>query len=350
MNSRFDTFIKKAILVCIGITALSGLLLFSYADSKGLTFDEVFQEGMVTVNYGGIFFDGDFDIDHLGTNFSGGVSRYETVTQHIEDTFPPVDALHISTSIEEIIFITEDREDILVVYDREKPDTSSYSVNYRADVVGDRLEIKASLRTSGLNIDQAYKGSVTLYLPENHHFEELDIHTDFGSNNMTLPESIDDLEISVDFGTIDIHLPNKLESLDLQVDAGDLHFLAEKPIGTVKAQVNTGEITYELQERVGTLEIQNDIGQIIGLHLVSPSLADIECDMGNMELTFEEPINTLNARVDIGDLNIDVSRNDHSTVYIRTDIAGSSSVLDTTGNKDKANVFVQVDLGDVDIY
>lgn len=348
MNSKFDYFIKRALLVCLGITALSGLLIISYAKSKDLTFNTIFENGFISVDYNNDWLD--VDIGTISTHIGESTSQFDIINLREDDTFKAVNQIHINTAIEEVVFVTEDRDDVRVVYERELPDTESYKVRYKAELVGDKIDIKAGLKSIGLNIDRAYKGTLTLYVPEDYHLDRLKIHTDFGRQDLTIPMKVDALDLSVDFGAIDATFPTEMERLDINVDAGDLNFVAEAPIDVINATVSTGELTYDLQGGVEDLTITNDLGQIIGQHSVSPDEAHVSCDLGSIKLIFDEPLKSLNATVDIGDLDIDVSDDDDSVVFVEKDLASFKSVLDTTSQRSRANVFVEVDLGNVDIY
>ncbi len=141
MSNKFDRFVKKGLLVCVGVAAISGLLAMSYMDSKELTFEEIFEDGgfNINLNRGMIF--SDFDALNIEGNISSNYSRYETKDIYEENTFEVLDNIKIISSTEDILFIEEDRDDIKVTFEREVPDTTRYTLSYDAEVTGDQIVI-----------------------------------------------------------------------------------------------------------------------------------------------------------------------------------------------------------------
>jgi len=345
MNKSFDQFIKNALLVSLGILAVSALLIFSYMDSKDLSFNDLFQDGD--------FYFGDMNNGYrsirLGANLSSS-NNYDLLTLSEDHSFEALDNIEINATLEEIIFIHEERDDIRVTFEREVPDTKSYTVNYKAKASNDQIIIDVKLNSSGFYADQNYKGLITIYLPEDHQLDQLSIHRKIGSEAITLPNYVKDVDIRVNFGSLKIISDKPLDSLELSVDAGDLYFKTSAPIDSIKASVDTGELNFDIFSDIANLDLSADIGEINGYLEISPKEMEVSCDLGDIDLEFLSPINKLVSQLDLGDLNINVSDKDNSTVYVDTDLVDYDSHLDTTSNKSKANIFVEMSLGDVNIY
>lgn len=349
MSNKFNHFIKNALLVCVGVAAISGLLLMSYMDSKNLTFEEIFHEGAFNIHLGDGRILDDFEELDLSARISSNYQRYETKDIYKEDTFDLQDNIKIITSTEEVLFIEEDRDDIQIIFEREVPDTSRYTVDYKAKSSGDQIVIEVDLRTNGYYAEKDYQGLITVYIPENHHFDQVTIKSSIASHNMVLPKDVDRVDLSVDFGSIYLIIDEPLQALELSLNAGDLFFEINAPVDKVEASLDTGELNFEVNETVDHLEINNKVGAIVGTLAVSPTLIEVECDLGDVDLEFYEPIEGLNAGVNIGDLQIHVSEDDEGLVYIDKDLVDFNSSLTTTNKKDTANITLNVDLGDVSI-
>ncbi len=347
MSNKFDKFVKKGLLVCVGVVAISGLLALSYMDSKDLTFEEIFEDGgfNVNLNRGRIF-----DDLNLEANISSNYNRYETKDIYEENTFEVLDTIKITSSTEDILFIEEDRDNIKVTFEREVPDTTRYTVRYDAKATDDKIIIDVDLRTNGYYAEKDYKGLITLYVPNDYHCDKLTIDSQVASHNITLPKDVDDVDISVDFGSIDLVVEDSLDVLELSLNAGELYFKTNAPVKVIDVSLDTGELTFDINDHVGSVEIKNNVGEITGVLNESPTTMEVDCDLGDVEIEFLEPIVTLDVRMNIGDLNINVANGDEGIVYIDKDLVDFSSDLETTNKKDKANIFLNVDLGDVEIY
>ena len=346
MNNSFDRFMKNALLASLGVIAVSALLIFSYMDSKDLSFQDVFQDGQFYFGNN----DNDFNGFRLGSNLSSSFSNYDLLTLNEDQTFEALDNIEINATLEEVIFIHDEREDIRVTFEREVPDTKAYTVDYETRTTNSQIIIDVDLKTNSFYADQNYKGVITVYLPEDHELDHLTINRKIGSEDIVLPKYVKHLDVSVNFGSLKIINEYPLDSLRLSINAGDLYFKTTAPVEVIKASVDTGEMNFDILSEIGELNITTDIGEIYGFLEVSPKKVDVSCDLGDIELEFDEPVNKLVSQLDLGDLSINVSDDDESTVYVDTNLVDYDSHLDSTTNKSKANIFVEMNLGDVDIY
>ena len=347
MSKPFDHLMKNAALVSLGIVAVSALLIFSYIDSKDLTLSDIFNDETLYIGVrDSHFFD---NVDDLTDRVSPSTSRYDTKVMTQNDVFAVVDNIQINSSIEDIIFIHEDRDDIRISYEREVPDTSTYVVNYKTRSTKNQIIIDVDLRTKGLYTDMDYDGLITIYLPKAYEGDNLIINSNVASHDMSLPNSVNDVDISVNFGSIDISVDQPLDSLKLSINAGDLYFKINEDVAKIDASVDTGELSFDVNNHVGNFSIENNVGEINGYLKNSPTVMDVLCNLGDVSLDFEQNINTLSAEMNLGDLTIDVDDDDNSTAFIDTDIVDYESVLKRTRNQSNANVFVEMNVGSVTI-
>lgn len=341
MNNSFNQFIKNALLASLGILAVFALLIFSYMDSKELTFQDIFQDGQFYFNYN----DNDF---RFGNKLSS--TNYDLLILHEDATFEALDQIEINATLEEIDFVHEDREDIRITFQREVPDTKAYTVDYKTRTNKDQIIVDVDLKTNGFYADQNYEGIITVYLPKDHNIDYLTINRKIGSEAITLPKYIEHLDVSVNFGSLDIISEHSLKSLKLSVNAGDLYFKTLAPVDTINVSVDAGELNFDILSDVNELNLENNLGEISGYLQESPKVVDVSCDLGDIALEFEAPVKQLITELDLGDLNINVADNDESIVYFDTDLVDYESHLDSTNNKKKANIFIEMNLGDVTIY
>lgn len=347
MSRPFDHLMKNAALVSLGIVAVSALLMFSYMDSKNLTLKDIFNDDSLYIGVRDSRFLN--DTGDLTDRLSPSTSRYDTKVMTQNDVFDVADNIQINSSIEDILFIHEDREDIRITFEREVPDTSAYVVNYKTRSTKNQILVDVDLRTNGLYTDKDYDGLITIYLPEAYEGDKLIINSNVASHDMSLPRNVNDVDISVNFGSIDISVDQPLDSLKLSINAGDLNFDINEDVAKIDASVDTGELSFDIHDHVGDFSIENNVGEIRGYLKSSPTVMDVLCNLGDVTLDFEESINTLSTELNLGDLTIDVDDDDESTVYIDTDLVDFESILKRTKRQANANVFVEMNLGSVTI-
>ncbi len=347
MNKPYDHFMKNVLLVSLGVLAISTLLMLSYMDSKDLTFQQIFSDrGMVLHFSGRRLMD---DLDDITVNIDQSTSRFATKTYYQEDTFAALKNLQINSTIEEIRFIHEERDDVRVVYEREVPDTDSYDLRYNARNTSDKIIVDVKLHIIGLYTDQDYNGTITIYLPNDYEADSLLIHSNVASHNMSLPKKVDDVVIEVNLGSINLNVQQPLDSLVLSINAGDLYFETDKKVSNVHASVDTGELSFNIHSGVGTLKVENNVGEISGTLAASPTKMDVLCNLGDVTLDFSQPVKSLSTELNLGDLNINVDETDESIVYIDTDLVDLNSRLETTNQKSDANIFIHMNLGSASI-
>ena len=331
----------------LGITAVFGLLIYSYMDSHELTFKEMMKEDVVQL--AGTVPDLVEDVTDQTGALVDTISDDNLITIHEENTFEITSNIEIHSSIEDILFVPEEREDILVIFDRELPDTNKYDLSYNASSTKNTIRIKSDLDTNGYYSNKHYKGSITIYVPVDYHCDQLTIDSDISPRTLSLPDNVNSLKAEVAFGSIDIDVTTPLDLLDLSINAGDLNFTTTEPIDTIKASVDTGSLNFQLRETARLVDIDNDLGEITANMLISPTNMNVNCSVGDVTLTFHEPILSLDADVDLGDLTIHTTSEDDGLVYYNVDLGDIDSRLSTISDKGKANIRLDMNVGSIAI-
>ena len=347
MSNSFNQFMRNLLIGSFAIAAVSAILMASYMDRYEMSIRDTF----VNMSHVEVFSDGDlFDDNGFEIDLRASTSRFDTVSMYKDNTFDRVSNISIDGVSENVVLIREDRDDIRVVFDRVIPDTDGYKLNYEAYTSGDRLHVEVSLRTVGIYSDQDYKGTITVYLPEDQAINQLKIQTNLGEVSLVLPDKIDKVNLSTDYGSLDLRANHPLESLKLSINAGDLHFTTTAPIDKLEAEVDTGSLTFTIDDIVDDVEIENNVGEIRGTMNHSPNKMDVSCNLGDVDLTFTKPVVELNTELNIGDLTIDVANDEDSLVHIDRSLTDMSSTLRRTERRSDANIRLKVDVGDINIY
>ncbi len=347
MNKDFDHYMKNGLLAFLGITAVFGLLIYSYMDSHELTFKEMIKEDVVQLanKVPDMVEDVTDQTESLVNNTSGD----SLLTIHEENSFDIVSNFEIHSSTEDILFVSEERDDILVIFDRKLPDTDKYDLTYSASSTKDTIRIKSDLDIKGYYSNKHYKGSITIYVPVDYHCDILTIESDISPRTLSLPDHVNSLKAQVAFGSIDIDVTTPLDLLDLSINAGDLNFTTTQPVDTIKASVDTGNLNFQLSETARFVEIDNDLGAITANILISPTDLNVNCSVGDVTLIFNEPILSLDADVDLGDLTIQTASEDDGLVYYNVDLGDMDSRLSTTSDKQNANIHLDMNVGSIAI-
>ncbi len=342
--SKFDRFMLNALLVSFGIIAISFLLLYSYMDKEDFTFREMVESPS------SFFYINDDNVSwNWSTDKRNASSRYDTISLYEEDTFTVVPHIDIESSIESIEFIYEDREDIKVIFERELPDTPNYKVTYFAEEISGHLTIEVDMDVRSIYSDRDYEGSIKIYLPQNHRFDSINILSHIADYELILP-MVYEADVDVDFGSLAIKTTEPLDKLKASIDAGDLDVTVSHAITYAEFSINTGELDFDIEKAIDHLKVTNDIGAIAGHIDVSPTIMEVTCNLGDVVLNFDDEIISLEASLDIGDLNIDVVPEDESVVYTNNDLVDYSSRLKKTNRKSDANIWVTMNIGEIDIH
>ncbi len=228
MSNKFNHFIKNALLINLGVFALSIIVIMSYIESNQLSFDSLDETSIWNVN-----FDKNFQIriPYWEIDIDNHSSQYDTIDIYYEDTFDVRDEIVIDSTIETIEFVHEDRDDIKVIFEREAPDTNSYIVDYSTKTTNDSIRIKSDLRLKNIFTDVNYKGLITFYVPMDYHCKTLTFESNFAEiSDFSLPNSVDEVYIDIDFGDINFDVDQSIETLSIKLNAGNLEMKVKESI------------------------------------------------------------------------------------------------------------------------
>jgi len=296
--------------------------------------------------------DGDLSTDSwkFTMNQLDSSNDYASIFIEHSDTFDLKKNLNIIASTENIYFVEEDRQDIQIDYNREKPDSDRYIVSYSADSDSDSINVSATYTTKNLSISGGYSGSITIYLPYNYAFnsitldtgaakitsdniytntKELSIIESFGDIQLELDQAMEKVILSCSFGSVDLTTQNVIKNLIVYCDNGDVDLETQNEIANLKITNNMGNISVVADSQVGTISISSDLGSVLGI---------FNAEVGNAE------VNT-----SLGDITCYFSNNDHMSVYLNAETGSKHSDFDLVSS-DSTNFSFSSNLGSIDLY
>lgn len=313
----------------------------SYMTRHNITFPELFSEtGNIT-----------YGVESGSSFWRTGEksSNYETITIENSDSYELVDELFISASIEEILFVEEDRKDILVEYYRELPDTKNYQVNYKTTVLNNKLSISSTLKVNSLSINKDYEGFIKIYVPNDYQFDKVTIDSAAAKiTSQNIYTKTNSLSAIASFGDIDIDIDSPIDEVIISCDLGSIEVNVNSKINNLDISCDLGEINLKLNEHVETLTISEDMGDIQLKASSTLGSVDIENNLGSIDAEFLENVNKVIIANDLGDINVDFYKNDDISIYIDTDLGNTSSDFTTISSKDADYKFTS-NLGSIDV-
>lgn len=159
--------------------------------------------------------------------------------------------------------------------------------NFQCYVENGVLCLKA-VNSNGISIGITQGKRVTLFIPEEQYFEEVEV--ELGAGEITL-ENVNTGEMSLEVGAGGIYCRN--------IKAGEL-----------EASVGAGEIKLDGID-VEVLDVEVGMGEIVGNGSIRKS-ASLECSMGNLELTLKGSERDFNYRLEVAVGNLTLGRNSYS--------------------------------------
>ncbi len=267
-------------------------------------------------------FNGLFSSNHRSNEF-------ETLVLTQTDTFDLKSELFISSSIEEITFIEEDRNDIMIEFYREYPDTSTYNVKYEVTETIDRINISSTLSIRGLIINKDYSGNIKVHIPTDYHFNKVTLDSSATvMNTDNIYTKTDVLTILADFGDIDINIDQPIETVSINCDMGAIKIYTSKAIGNLDISNDIGDLFFNIDAPVNNANFSSNLGQISG--------------------EFKDEVGQVNASTDLGNIDITFHKNENMVVTIDVDLGDKSSDFPTTNNS--KDFRFSSDLGSVQIH
>lgn len=277
-------------------------------------------------------------------------SSYDTITTNRSETFNVVEEIFISSSTEEVIFIEEDRNNILVEFEREQPDTDNYEVLYNTNSSNNKLTISATLKSKGISINKVYKGSIKIYVPEDYHFDKVTIDSGAAkitsdniytnTNNLTAIASFGDIDIDIDdpinevliscnFGSIKVGVNDEVNNLDITCDMGTIDLEINDGINELSVKENMGDVDIEGNSPIGSVTVENNMGAIKAEFSDFVEYVDIENNMGDINVTFLD--------------------NNNMTIYIDASLGSVHSDFVTT-DSNKSNYKFKSNMGSIKVF
>lgn len=279
-------------------------------------------------------------------------SSFQTLEVSREDRFENPKSMVIDVAIEPILFIEEDRSDILVEYYHEYPDSSLYSFDYKTNMENDILYISSSYTVLDIFFDRDYESYIYIHVPTGYTLDTLDLTYDLGEvTDDSIFESVNDLNIHANLGDVNLSIDSPKNNLSITCDMGNIALITNAPIKKLNAEANFGKIELNLLETVGSLYTNLDMGNLELYAEGKIESAFTEADMGNIHADFKEQVKTLVARADFGNVSMTFYNNPSSTVYTNSDFGNTKISPDfkTVKEGDNPDFKVYTNMGQIEL-
>lgn len=299
----------------------------------------------------------DFSIDfphNLSVNWGsfGGKrsSSFKTVVIEESKSFSVCDEIVIDTAFEDIIFVEEERDNILVEYYHEKPDTPLYKVSYSIDYTDDKLTITSNSTIRSLMTDKSYDRYVKIYVPNDYTFETLDLSSSLGEiNNDSILSNVDNLIVNADLGDVNFEIESPKKSVTLNCDMGRLEFTSFASIESFDASCSLGDINIELMDPVGALWCTVDMGSLDISAEDTIDKATLNASMGNIDGKFKGHVGSMTAEADMGNITMSLHDNEESTAYADADLGDVDCDLPIVKKNTNPDFELYASLGNINV-
>lgn len=321
---------------------LSVSIASSYMSQNNINFGSIFSET------GNLSYDATNNISIFESGKNS--SNYETVSQNDSKAFDLVDEIFVSTSTEEVVFIEEDRDDILVEYYRELPDTNKYQVDYNVNSTNKKLTISATVKSSNIAINKIYEGIIYIHVPSDYVFDKITI--DSGAAKITsdnIYTKTKSLSTIASFGDIDIDIDSPIEEVIISCNFGSIIVDVNEKVQDLDITCELGRIELNVNDDVGTLSINEELGDVILTSSASIDDVVITNSMGAIKAVFEETVRSVSIENSMGDIEVDFYENPDISIYINTELGSIHSDFDTTSDDD-ADFYFANELGSIKVY
>lgn len=331
----FDRFLGISALVLFVVLMVSGMVAVSYVMGN---------PGMF--NSANFRVDEDFHFSFSDTRSSD----YPTLNISQQNVFEvsEINAIKLDIDFADVLYVEEDRDDILVKHYIEYPDTNNYSYTYSCNQSGDVINIRSSVRSYNLHMDLDYIQYITIYVPENMHLDVYELTSSIGSiGNDSIPSNVDLLYIEADLGDIRVDLTNHLNDLRLSADIGEIYATTTASIESLEITSPIGFVSLESSEAIHTLEIDSNIGDV---YLVLGDITEyghLEMDIASADITINGHVKEMNVDGNMGDITLTVASG--NTVYAYNDSENIYTEIPLSDNDD-ANIDITTDIGQINIY
>lgn len=275
-------------------------------------------------------------------------SSFETLTTTKTDYFELPETMVIDVSIEKIEFVEEDRSDILVEYYNEYPNSPLYNVDYNSNMMDGTLYISTSYKISDLFIDKTYKSKITIHVPKDYVFNNLDITLSMGElNDQSILKNVNNLKMTAKMGDITASITTPKESLVINTEAGNIDLDISAPVSVLESKSNFGETRLKLSEHVGSLICELDMGNLVIKSLKSIDVMSFTAKMGSIEGEFKDEIGKLVAIAEMGNIELTFDKNENATVYIDSDMGNIDTDFESVKESDNPDFKLYSNMGNI---
>ncbi len=279
-------------------------------------------------------------------------SHYETLTQSDETSFALPESIILDIGTDELIFIEEDRKDILVVYVNEYPDTPLYQVDYHTEMKNDTLYITSSQNIKSLYLDKDYESRITIHVPQDFKLDTLDLTMSMGEiTQQSIMNNVDNLILSANLGDIDVEIDSPKDSLSIDCAMGSIELDVNAPVKTLDCQASFGEVNLNLGSSVGSLSTSADMGSINITAQSDIQTVELSAQMGSITGNFDGRVDKMTADCDMGSINLEMEKTDGITAYIDADM-GSVEIdddIDLVKENADPDYKLSAQMGDIEI-
>lgn len=313
----FHSFIKKSCIFFLIVTIASITVGASYMVRHDITVNSFIGDyEYLTHNYNNSF---------MGNNIaaiftSDRSSDYPTRTITKTAQFPLTDEIFITADFEKITFIEEERNDLLVDYYREYPETDKYQVNFDTQLDDSSLYITSFSSTNNLAITQNYIGKLQIHVPKDSHFKKISIESDAAVlTDSNLYTNTDVLSLVANMGDIDINLEDSLDSLFVNCDLGTVSIKTQQEINQFEISTNFGSVNLDINADIDALTITENLGdtQLHSTHDINE--LSIINDVGNINADLNGKMDTIHMSTNLGDIDVTLPSS-IDNIYASTDL------------------------------
>lgn len=266
---------KKTVLILIGIVLVAfgiGALALNFGNNPQVSIDPNDEWNI-----------GKFFSKNIGANNRLKENIDEEKTENIDG----IKNINVSAPIARVNIISEDREDISIHYYGEVPPSLNTSLDTKKR--GDKLDIKINISNkSKVNWDNNMKLYLDIIVPNSYN-ENLKVNADLG----------------------DIRLESlELSQLNIQADLGNVK------MDNIKAN---------------KMDIDCDLGNIIGNNISGN--ANVNADLGNIELDYADFDYDLIAVSNLGSISITIPKNSNFNLDAKSDLGTVKTDFPVTSNE-----------------
>jgi hypothetical protein len=330
----FNKYLGYTALILFIILILSALVSVSYINSNS--------------DLQAIDFNGDFTFS-LGS-FSERSSNYDTVSITDSQTFSLKEKIIINSTWDEVLFIQEEREDILVECYVEKPDTPLYNVRYSMNETDDSLLINSETNIRNLMTDIDYVNYIKIYIPYDYECDTLDMTMSIGTiNNDSIFDNIANLILTSDIGNIDVDITTPKKNLIVSCDLGDVAIKTTAEIDYFECSNDLGDMDIIIDNTVNTFVGSANMGSIDITANDSIDNVDLSSDLGSVTAIFKEPVAALTAETDLGSIDATFYKNDDATTYVENEFGNIYNDFEIVDSDADPDFYFYASLGSITV-